>query len=448
MSQINALLLFIILVFVIGPYIPWGADLSYTPMLLRESITRTPLGGTSNWDSAVYYLSQIIYKYSLTEKNLIQRYGTGSWTIITGASSGQGRCMALKLAARGFNLILIGSVRTKQVIREISDKWPSVQIKFIEKNFSESYDDSWWQNDIIPLFDGTYDISILFNNVGQRSANNPSHKQSIESITGTIITGTLPQVRLTNLAIEYMITRPENLHSAIIFNTAQCIHPVIGLSQYYGAEITVPYLSVYEATNAFGYYHASSTAESQLLVHPEGVRLMDSRSSVGVYDKSAPHGIITEYGSNPKYNHIDMLNITPGAVLTEKTEPMLHNTMFAVKADKFIDNIPWGADLSYTPTLLRESINRTPSGCTSNWDSAVLRLMGNWQGTTCAYWGHELAPILISFAPWLKRRILSDVPWGADLSYTPTLLRESINRTPSGCTINWDSAVGQSFVGA
>jgi hypothetical protein len=35
-------------------------------------------------------------------------------------------------------------------------------------------------------------------------------------------------------------------------------------------------------------------------------------------------------------------------------------------------DVPWGADLSYTPTLLRESINRTPSGCTSNWDSAVI----------------------------------------------------------------------------
>ncbi len=33
--------------------VPWGADLSYTPMLLRESITRAPLGCTSNWDSAV-----------------------------------------------------------------------------------------------------------------------------------------------------------------------------------------------------------------------------------------------------------------------------------------------------------------------------------------------------------------------------------------------------------
>jgi hypothetical protein len=32
------------------------------------------------------------------------------------------------------------------------------------------------------------------------------------------------------------------------------------------------------------------TAESQLLVPPRGVRVMDSRSSIGVYDKSAPHG--------------------------------------------------------------------------------------------------------------------------------------------------------------
>lgn len=293
----------------------------------------------------LYYLAQIIYKYTLTEKNLHLRYGIDSWALITGASSGQGRCMALKLAARGFNLILIGSIRTNHTIREINEKWPTIKVKYIEKDFSESYDDIWWQNDIIPLFNGDYDISILFNNVGQRSAYKPSYKQSFIDIMGSVVTGTVPQVRLTNLAIEYMITRPDNVHSAIIFNTAQCMHPVIGLSQYYSAEITVPYLSVYEATNAFGYFHANS--------------------------------IITECLSEPKYKNIDMLNITPGAVLTEKTDSVLHNTMFAVKADKFVDNI--------------------------------LRLMGNWQGTTCAYWGHELAPILISFAPWLKRRILSEV---------------------------------------
>ena len=309
----NIILIILIFIYIIGPYI--------------------------------YYLAQIIYKYNLSEKNLIQRYGIGSWALITGASSGQGRCMALKLAARGFNLILIGSVRTKNTIREINEKWPAIKVKFIEKDFSESYDGIWWQKEIIPLFNGDYDISILFNNVGQRSACKPSHTQSFTDIMGSIVTGTVPQVRLTNLAIEYMITRPDDMHSAIIFNTAQCMHPVIGLSQYYTAEITVPYLSVYEATNAFGYFHAKS--------------------------------IITEYSLDSKYKNIDMLNITPGAVLTEKTDSALQNTMFAVKADKFVDNI--------------------------------LRLMGNWQGTTCAYWGHELAPILISFAPWLKHKILMDV---------------------------------------
>ncbi len=43
----------------------------------------------------------------------------------------------------------------------------------------------------------------------------------------------------------------------------------------------------------------------------------------------------------------------------------------AVAKPKTINPVPWGADLSYTPTLLRESITRTPLGCTSNWDSAV-----------------------------------------------------------------------------
>lgn len=84
------LVLSIVLIFVLGPYI--------------------------------YYLAKLIYKYSLSEKNLSQRYGVGSWCIITGASRGQGRQMALKMAAREFNLILIGSLRTKQVIHEINAK--------------------------------------------------------------------------------------------------------------------------------------------------------------------------------------------------------------------------------------------------------------------------------------------------------------------------------------
>jgi hypothetical protein len=57
---------------------------------------------------------------------------------------------------------------------------------------------------------------------------------------------------------------------------------------------------------------APGTAESQLLVHPEGVRLMDSRSSVGVYDKSAPHGIANNESyysaTNETINVINAIN--------------------------------------------------------------------------------------------------------------------------------------------
>jgi hypothetical protein len=40
-------------------------------------------------------------------------------------------------------------------------------------------------------------------------------------------------------------------------------------------------------------FSVNGTDKSQLLVHPEGVRLMDFRSSIGVYDKSTPHGTFT-----------------------------------------------------------------------------------------------------------------------------------------------------------
>jgi short-subunit dehydrogenase len=220
----------------------------------------------------------------LAERDLAKWYGRGSWVVITGASRGQGRQFALEFAGRGFNLILIGSARTGVVIKEINTLYPGVKIKFLEKDFSQSVSPDWW-DDITPLFvgGGVYDISILINNVGQRSASKPSHVQKDMELCGSIITGTFPQVKLTNLALEHMTRRlvhNPNTHCAIVFNTAQCMHPVMGLAQYYSPEITVPYLSVYEATNAFGFYHANS--------------------------------IIAEYSGQPAYKNIDFLNITPG----------------------------------------------------------------------------------------------------------------------------------------
>jgi len=52
-----------------------------------------------------------IYKTCLRpRKNLLKRYGAGSWALVTGSSEGIGKAIASELARRGFNIVL--SART------------------------------------------------------------------------------------------------------------------------------------------------------------------------------------------------------------------------------------------------------------------------------------------------------------------------------------------------
>ncbi len=266
----------------------------------------------------IVFIGQIAYKYYVPCCNLIERYGKDSYVVITGASRGQGQLLAYEFAKRKFNLILIGSIRINNVADIIKNKY-KVNVIVIIKDFSQSLDSSnTWFNEIEEVFKN-HDISLLINNVGSRSASKPSHLQDDDKLRGSLITGTYPQIKLTNLALKYMIERLKNkpkYKCGIIFNTAQCIHPTFLFSQYYQTgEISVPYLSVYEATNAFGFYHANS--------------------------------LIKEY---KKYN-IDMLNIMPGAVITENTK-YLKDIPFAIDARTFSKNI--------------------------------VRLLGNWHGATYA----------------------------------------------------------------
>jgi short-subunit dehydrogenase len=265
------------------------------------------------------------------------------------------------MAARGFNLILIGSPRTHQTAANIQSRFPNCQIRVVERDFSLSLEQNWWPEIEEIFHNEKYDISILINNVGQRTANRPSWEQPDEDIRKSLITGTYPQIRLTNLALKHMTRRAKQqlmkptgeprYKSCVIFNTAQCQHPLIGLASYLpSGYISVPYLAVYEATNAFGYYHANS-------IISELAEL--SQSDI---DLSA---------------EIDLLNITPGAVITENT-PYLKDTPFAVPVDIFC--------------------------------GGIFRLMGgNWRGPTCAYWGHDLSAILIGIAPWLRQGMLAKV---------------------------------------
>ncbi len=289
-------------------------------------------------------LARGIHKYFLIkELDLNKRYGKGSWVIITGASSGQGYDFAMEFASRGFNILMIGSKRTDETAKEIKEKYPTVETKIIYKDFTKAFDNNFF-DDISTTFNelGTK-IGILVNNIGFRTAWEPYHEMPIELIKGSIAAGTLVQARLTQLVIPFFISRKNqgngNLNSALINITAQCLHPnyLFGINST--NEISVPYLSVYEAANAFGFYHGNS--------------------------------IYKEYKDK-----FDILNITPGAVITKNTK-YLNDTMFSVNSDVFVKQI--------------------------------IKMMGNVNGHTCGYWGHAFSNFLINLAPFMKDHILEKV---------------------------------------
>ena len=80
----------------------------------------------------------------IKEKNLIDRYGHKSWACITGCSSGQGKLFAIKLAKRGFNILLIGSPRIENVAQDLNRYHPKIKTKCIVKDFADGFKDGFF----------------------------------------------------------------------------------------------------------------------------------------------------------------------------------------------------------------------------------------------------------------------------------------------------------------
>ena len=252
-------------------------------------------------------LHSIYYHKFCHEVNFVERYGRNSWIVITGGSSGQGRRFALEFASRGFNLLLIGSKRSFDVQREIKKLHENVEVRVLLKDFAEAWQTSFFDEVKVALSaipEGK--LAFLLNNVGHRVAYRPHHSMPEELIADTIACGTITQAMMTRLCLPYLLKRETNVRSGIIFITAQVIHPTHTFGIAMIGDLPLPYLAAYEASNAFGYHHARS--------------------------------IYKEYKSDPD-NIIDMLIVTPGAVLTSNTEHVLEGTLGAINDKEFVENV-------------------------------------------------------------------------------------------------------------
>lgn len=257
---------------------------------------------------AVFRVGPFIDQYLfIKELNLSQRYGAdskeGAWVLITGPSSGMGERFAHEFAQRNFNLLLVGSKRTKRVIRNIKKLYPDVEIKFIETDFSESFKDSFFdpiQKEVDLLGDKW---RILINSVGYRTGSLNYEDMPLSEMKKTIAVGSLVQSKLIQMALQsFSKFNPDNYTSIVNITAQNSVCTDLFAIQN---DITVPHLACYEATNAYGYFHAKS-----------------------VYEEI-----------KNKFPKIDFLIIMPGAVKTKNTEPVLRNTIFAIDVDTFIKNV-------------------------------------------------------------------------------------------------------------
>ena len=168
-------------------------------------------------------------------KSLAERYGQGSWALITGSTDGIGKGFAIALAKRGFNIIIFG--RKEETLKKVSDLLTSsygVQVKTIQADFFGCTKPVFFEN-IYKQTEGL-DISILVNNVGILKGtifSTLDHKTVWDMNNLNL----LPVVMLIRYYINDLLKRPKR--SAII-----------NISSI-GANVFLPGFSVYGPGKAF-----------------------------------------------------------------------------------------------------------------------------------------------------------------------------------------------------
>ena len=168
--------------------------------------------------------------------NLEQRYGKGTWAVVTGATGGIGEAFWRQLAQQNFNIVLVG--RNKQLLEEseqrVLEANKSIKTKLVQVDLSESLDPEFYENIQKELID--IDVSILVNNAG---AGVPKHFEitpAQEHLDNICINAGAPAL-LTHVLINKMLARKDR--SAII-NVSSV-----------GNNSPLPYFGVYPATKRF-----------------------------------------------------------------------------------------------------------------------------------------------------------------------------------------------------
>jgi len=193
----------------------------------------------------ISFLYRTVKEYYLTKQlDLSQRYGEGTYALITGGANGIGLEYANQLAKMNFNLVIIdlNQEALDKAKKDITKASP-IKVSTIQADITKLRSIADYNDLLKPL--KSFDISVLINNVG--AASTLLFNEATPSFVSTIMDlNIVSVVAFTSLFYERLLTRTNgDKRSAII--------TVSSSSSYY----PVPNFFLYSATKGFASYFMS-----------------------------------------------------------------------------------------------------------------------------------------------------------------------------------------------
>jgi short-subunit dehydrogenase len=192
--------------------------------------------------------------------NWLEKFGEGSYALITGPTSGIGLQMAYSLCQKGFNLVLVGrsEIKLASMKEYLIKLHPERSIVTIKKDFANSMDENFYK-DVAERTD-KLDVSLVINNAGIGYNEDNCHDLNIEQKPISQI------LEMINVNITSYIMN--HLHFYPRFQKRAQHSGFVDVSSL-NAVTLWPIFNVYGCTKAFIRYLSNSlaNANSNPLVH-------------------------------------------------------------------------------------------------------------------------------------------------------------------------------------
>ncbi|KAJ5078979.1 oxidoreductase short chain dehydrogenase/reductase family protein [Anaeramoeba ignava] len=165
--------------------------------------------------------------------NLKGKYG-GKWGLVTGAASGIGKQLSIKLAKQDYNLILINKTTSdlNEMVSQLLIDFPNIKVEKLVIDFSDQNEKFEKLEKLVEELD----VTVFFNNAGFSQVNdfvNFSWNQIMSEIQCNIVTN----IKLTHIYMKKLIKSKKK--SLIVFTSS--------MAHY----LPIPWMILYPSCKAF-----------------------------------------------------------------------------------------------------------------------------------------------------------------------------------------------------